>query len=101
MRNANQTTMATIPCKVSLGMFSTERGVSIELPEGRKVAALVDRRHVIVDREPPPDGEVDGRLIVSVVAFENGSVIVDLPQPGIAEGPRLRVPRGMIKVIDQ
>jgi len=90
-------TEATISCKVSPGMFSTERGVLIELPDGRKISTFVDKRLVIVDREPDPNGEVEGRIKVSIVKDGKDSVVVDLPQPGLREGTRMIVPRGLLK----
>jgi hypothetical protein len=101
MDNEHQAAIATIPCKVSLGMFSTERGVRIELPDGRKIAALVDKHHVVVKEEPQSNTEVDGRLAVFVVEYLDDSVLVDLPQPSMTEGTRLRIPRSMLEVNGQ
>lgn len=78
-------------------MFSSERGVLVELPDGRKVTALVDKRHVIVDKDPQPGGEVEGRVKVFIVEQKRDSVIVDLPQPGLTEGPRLKVPKTFLR----
>jgi hypothetical protein len=97
MRKKNPMTEATISCKVSLGMFSNERGVLVELPDGRKISALVDKRHVIVDEDPKPGAEVEGRVKVSVVEPKKDSIIVDLPQPGLTEGPRLKVPKTFLR----
>jgi len=94
MAKANGTMLA---CKVTVGMFSTERGVVVELPDGRRVSALVDERSVIVSQEPRPGGEVPGRVRVSVIELEENSAIVDLPQAGFTEGPRLRVPRAFLR----
>jgi hypothetical protein len=88
---------ATISCKVSPGMFTNERGVRIELPDGREVSTLVDKRHVIMDKEPLSRGEVDGRVKVFVVEATHDSVVVDLPQPGFVEGPRLKVPKTFVR----
>jgi len=87
---------ATLACKVSRGMFSTERGVTIDLPGGRRVAAFVDARNVIVSQEPEPGAEVPGRVRVSLVETKKDSAIVDLPEPGLVAGPRLTVPKGML-----
>jgi len=97
MSQSNLTSTMTIPCTVSLGMFSTERGVLINLPGGGTVSALVDRRDVIIDKEPPPGGQVQGRVHVVVVEAKDDSVIVDLPQPGLMSGPRLRVPKAFVR----
>ena len=87
---------ATLRCKVSPGMFSSERGVIIELQDGRKVAAFIDKRHVRVDQEPQSGREVDGYVKVSIVEIGKDFVIVDLPQPGLTDGPRLKVSRNQI-----
>jgi hypothetical protein len=34
---------------------------------------------------------------VSVLETKKDSALVDLPQPGLAEGPRLRVPKELIE----
>jgi len=87
----------TLSCMVSLGMFSTERGVVVALPGGRTVSALVDRRSVLVDQEPTPGSEVPGRVRVFVVSSENDSVVLELPQAGFTQGPRLKVPKTLLK----
>lgn len=87
----------TIGCKVSVGMFSNERGVRVDLPDGRRVSAFVDKRHVIVNRDPKPGKEVDGRIKVSVVEIKRDSAIVDLPEPAFDTGPRLRVPKTFLR----
>ena len=88
---------ALISCKVSLGMFSSEREVVIELPDGRRIAALVDKRHVEVERDPEPDEEVEGRLRVMVVETHKDSAVIDLPQPTMTEGTRFEVPRSFLE----
>lgn len=37
-----------IQCKVSPGLFATERQVAIKLPDGREFVAFVDERNVKV-----------------------------------------------------
>ena len=87
----------TISCSISPGMFSSERAISIDLPGGRKVSAFVDRRDVIPDRDLMPGEEYKGHVRVFLVDFRNDSAIVDLPQAGLTEGPRLKVPRDLIE----
>lgn len=87
----------TIPCSVSAGMFSNEKGVSVDLPDGRKVSAFVDRRDVIPDRDIKPEEEYPGYVKVSVVEIKKDYALIDLPQPGLTEGPRLTVPKKIIK----
>jgi hypothetical protein len=101
MDKEHRAAIATIPCKISLWMFSMEWGVRIELPDGRKIAALVDKDHVQVKEEPQSNTEVDGRLTVFVVEYLGDFVLVDLPQPSLTEGTRLRIPRSMLEVNGQ
>lgn len=91
------TSVTTIGCKVSLGTFSNERGVLVELPDGNTVSTIVDKRDVFVDKDPPPGGEVKGRVKVFIVGPMKDSVIVDLPQPGLTGGTRLRIPKAFLK----
>lgn len=97
MRKRNSEMETTISCKVSPGMFSNERGVTVELPDGRRVSAFVDKRHVSVREEPKPGREVEGRVRVTVIEVKKDSAIVDLPQPGLTEGPRLKVPKELLR----
>lgn len=85
-----------LKCKVSRGLFSDERGVAVALP-GQPVVAFVDRRDVIVPRDPGPEEEIDGWVKVDVVSLEADSALVDLPQPAVSQGTRLRVPRTMLR----
>jgi len=71
----------TLKVKVSRGLFANERRISLELPDGRTIAAFVDKRDVIVDRDPQAGEEVKGRVKVSMVEKKNGTALVDLPQP--------------------
>ena len=87
----------TISCSIGPGMFSSERAISIELPGGRMVSAFVDRHDVIPDRELKPGEEYQGRVKVSLVELKNNSAIVDLPQPGLTQGPRLAIPKDYIE----
>ena len=88
---------ALLKCKVSRGIFSHERGVLVEFPDGRKVSALVDKSSVLVARDPVAGEEVDGRVKVSVLETKKDSALIDLPQPALIEGPRLRVPKDLIE----
>jgi hypothetical protein len=87
----------TLSCSVGPGMFSSERAISIDLPDGRKVSAFVDRRNVIPDKDVKPGEEYNGHVKVAVVEVKKDSAIVDLPQPGLTEGPRLKVPKDLIE----
>jgi hypothetical protein len=100
-KRGSEAKTALLRCKVSQGMFSTERGVLVELPDGRRVSTLVDKSSVLVSRDPQTGEEVDGRVKVSVLETKKDSALVDLPQPGLTEGPRLRVPKALIERNDR
>jgi len=87
----------TVNCSISAGMFKSERMVSVALPGGHEVTAFVDRHQVIPDREITPSEEYKGQLKVTVVQLKNDSAIIDLPQPGLTQGPRLVVPKKIVK----
>lgn len=89
----------TIVCRIYPGMFSGERGVQFELPDGRTVSAFVDKSRVIVEREPTSGSDVQGRLKVDVLQYEDDSAIVDLSQPAVTVGQRIRVPRSFIEEV--
>jgi hypothetical protein len=91
-------TVPTVACKVSRGMFSTEREVFIQLDAGREVTALVDQRSVIEPKQPAPGESVNGRVKVSVVQIDkkSGSALVDLPQPAFAVGSRIKIPAKLL-----
>lgn len=86
-----------IRCKVSLGLFADERGVRIELPNGEEIAALLDKSQVQVKREPAPGEEVDGFVLVSIVADIGGNVVIDLPQQTLTGGTRVLVPKTLMR----
>lgn len=97
MKKKNQTAEPTISCKAALGMFSSEREVVVELADGRKISALVDKGDVIVDEDPLPGKEVPARLKVTIVEKSGkDAVIVDLPQPSLTEGPRVKVAKASL-----
>jgi hypothetical protein len=89
--------ITTVDCNISAGMFKSERMVSVELPGGNEVTALVDRHQVIPDREVSPNEEYKGQVKVTVVQVKNNSAIIDLPQAGLTQGTRVMVPKNIIK----
>lgn len=98
-KKKNGRVLTTILCRVSPGMFSTERGIQFDLPDGRRVSAFVDKSRVITASEPRTGRDVDGRLKVDVVQYKDDCAIVDLSQPGLAVGARVRVPRALIEEV--
>jgi hypothetical protein len=88
----------TVACKISRGMFSTEREVFIQADGGREITALVDERSVIEPKQPAPGESINGRVKVSVVDIDrrSGFALVDLPQPAFAVGSRIKVPTQLL-----
>jgi hypothetical protein len=101
-KNKNGTTIAgvvKIPCKVLPGMFSTERQVVINLPNGQEIDALVDHRSVVVKEEPRMGRSVNGFVSVSLVHYDKDTklALVDLPQGSFTKGPRIQIPSTMVQ----
>ncbi|MBM3333092.1 hypothetical protein FJY63_00355 [Candidatus Sumerlaeota bacterium] len=96
MAKGKQDAAVMIPCKVALGMFSDERVVVVELPDNRKICAIVDEGRVKVDRDPRPGEQVDGWVEVAPVKIAKDSCVVDLPQPSLTQGARVRVPTRLL-----
>ena len=88
--------VVAIRCTVSRGMFEDERAVHVELSDGRTVSAFVDKEDVLVEEEPSAVSEVTGRVRVVVVKENDKSVILDLPQPTITNGPRVEVNKELL-----
>lgn len=80
-------------------MFSTERQVTITLPDGNEIEALVDHRSVISKEAPKPGKPVKGFVAVSVIQYDKQSkdALVDLPQGSFMKGPRIRIPSKIIQ----
>jgi hypothetical protein len=88
---------ATLDCLVTPGLFSSEVGVLITLADGRQVSALVDKRQVVTLEELRRGEKTQGRVKVAVISEEKDSVIIDLPQPTLSNGPRLRVSKNALR----
>lgn len=82
---------ALIRCRVGLGMFSNERSIVAELPDDRFLSSTVDKKHVVVEKDPVPGSGREGFVRVSIVRLEGESTVIDLPQPGITTGSRFSV----------
>jgi len=98
MKKKGSNGAVSIGCRVFPGMFSDEKAVSFDLPDGRVVSAFVHESDVV---SPPPvrgsEKGVPGRLMVSVVETGRDSAVIDLPQPSIAAGTRFIVPKIFLK----
>jgi hypothetical protein len=89
-----------LDCFVSNGMFSTERGISLVLPDGANVVAFVDQSDVILPSKYSmlsAGQKVRGQVLVSVIGRTQEGVLVDLPQPSIAQGTRIIVNQDQLK----
>ena len=93
MGKNNRNQIVRIICHVYPGMFSAEWGVAIKLHDNSVISALVDKKDVLVKKEPQPGSKVDGTLRVYIVQRSKESVVFDLPQPALAAGTRLEVPK--------
>jgi len=83
---------ALIDCTVSSGTFADERSIVVNLANGQSVLAFVDKSQVVVEKDPKDGEEVNGQLRVYVVSKIKDKAIIDLPEAGIAVGPRVEVP---------
>ena len=83
-----------IRCKVSPGLFDTERQVIVQLGTGQEYVAFVDARNVKVkaNQEPALNKPIDGWVRVLPVEVKKNTALVDLPQGGFTEGPRIEIP---------
>jgi hypothetical protein len=90
-----------LPCKVSKGLFSTERQVSVRLQDGREFVAFVDERNVQIksDQHLKSEEAVDGWIKVFPVKVTETKALVDLPTQGsFVEGPRIEIsPKELIQ----
>jgi len=96
MGNSKDENTVTMRCTVSRGMFKDERAVHVKLTDGRNVSAFVDKDDVSVEEEPTAASEVMGRVRVVVVKENDKSVILDLPQSTITNGPRVEVNKELL-----
>jgi hypothetical protein len=87
-----------IGVRVFPGVFSDEKAVSIDLPDGRVINAYVNERDV-VSEPPSPEAEegAAGRLKISVVETSRDSAVIDLPQPSLTAGTRFVVHMAYLK----
>ncbi len=85
-----------IDCRVTLGLFSTERGIAFLSAGGDTIHAVVDATDVSVSSILKPGREAQGKVRAFIVSEHEDTVVVDLPQPTLTGGPRLEVSRSMI-----
>jgi hypothetical protein len=88
-----------VNCLVALGTFSNERIVTLVMADGKKVTAFVDKRDILVTREPKEGEEVPGKLFISVIESKGNKVLIDLPQATISNGTRLYVAKPTLEEV--
>jgi hypothetical protein len=81
-----------IRCKISRGLFDSERQVTVRLPDGREFVTFVDMRNVKEDQPIDHEKTVDGWVEVFPVRVTSHQALVDLPQGSFTEGPRIEIP---------
>jgi hypothetical protein len=91
MKRTKDGNVVAIKCTVSKGMFQDERAVHLELADGRKVSAFVDKEDVAVREEPSAASAVSGTVTAVVVEEHDTSIILDLPQSTLTNGTRVEV----------
>lgn len=82
---------AVLRCKMRRGMFPSEVAVLIELADGSTASAFIDREDVTLDKEPEGEEVVNGCVRVYLVEEKKGIALIDLPQPTVINGTRVRV----------
>jgi hypothetical protein len=80
-------------------MFSSEWLVSVEPPGSATITTFVNQRNVRIENRPTRTTNVDGWVRVSLVEIDkkSKSVLIDLPQGGLAESTRVRVPEQFVQ----
>lgn len=80
-------------CRVSRGMFDSEFYVMI----GDSAAAYVDERNVRVKSRPKEHAaEVDGEVLVYLVAQRDNEALVELPGEPVVGSPRTWVSKQLL-----
>jgi hypothetical protein len=97
---AKLSSMYFVRCKVSPGLFDSERQVVLQLPSGKEYVAFVDARNVQVSphTQPAINNPIDGWVRVLPVAVSKETAVVDLPQGSFTEGPRIQIPSKELRV---
>jgi len=91
--------VAVLKCKVSLGTFTGEVFVIIELPEGKVLTGVADTSQVVLGggQQLRPDTLIDGGVKIVVVEQAKDKLLVDLPRETFSQGNRVLVPREMVR----
>jgi len=90
-----EATAVGVECSVTMGLFSTERGIALRTIDG-VVYALVDAANVSVSGLLKQGWETQGKVRAFVVEEMEDSVLVDLPKPTLMGGPRITIPRSAV-----
>lgn len=81
-----------VPAKVYPGMFEREFQATTKI-QGRVVTVIVSGGDIIVDRIPPPEAGVSGKLRVFLVDADEGHFLIDLPGEPLGTSRRFRIPK--------
>ena len=85
-----------LKCKVGLGMFKSERTVTVKV-DATEFSAIVDAEDVRVDEEPKGDELVDGWVRVFVIEKGKDQALIDLPRETFTSGTRIIVPMSLLR----
>lgn len=86
-----------LECSVGPGMFDNECSITLKVG-GRRVASVVEKENVKVERQPAGDEPGMGWLRVRIVDLTRDVALVDLPQPALTSEPRLKVPASVLRM---
>ncbi len=94
----NREKILTLPCKVSEGIFSFEKVVSVVMPTEQTYFGFVQDCNLILDQKPRGDEEVDGRIKISLIKFDNKNILFSFPEEqSTFRGTRFKVPAGWFR----
>jgi hypothetical protein len=85
-----------LKCKVGLGMFKSERTVTVKVDD-TEYSAIVDADDVRIAREPVGDELVDGLVRVFVIERGLDKALIDLPRETFTSGTRIIVPLSLLE----
>jgi len=87
-----------VECKILLGVFSDEREAVLKLADGKEISVPVNKSLIRVESEPSEETAGLGRVKVRVIREEADRLLVELPGPGLTQGPRVEIPRDLERV---
>lgn len=97
METTSETPKVGVKCSVMPGWFSDEREISLQLVDGGTVKAPISQTYVRVQQEPTAEKPVEGIVHLLLIDKNDDYVVIELPQPPIARGSRLRIPINLVE----